>query len=279
MAPSISVMSQTLQAITTTKIEELQKQRQLYETRKNDILSNAKLEGNDLRTRITTLHDGVKELELVDVSKLDAIRRWVDQSKYDPSIPEATLAKYEEDLRSTLDVHSRKLNLAALYSRLLIEWIESPKTGDEEAPSAEMDDGFDLVQNIQKERLDQLREKFEKVVFEPLVIDEGKINSYLSSLFEGVDGAKDIELLREGIRENAKALWEEKQPFDRDGLKKCIESLLKNDLLNQEKQATLREFLRDETVLDEIRDVLNMRYANLRNWSWNVGPKGMPVLP
>ena len=279
MAPSTSVLSQTLQAITTTKIEELEKQRQLYENRKSDILLRANPEKVDLRARVSILHDGVKELELLDVSKLDAIRRWVDQSKYDPSISETTLAKYEEELRSSLDVHTRKLNLSALYSRLLIEWIESPKTGDEEPPSDEMDEGFDMVQNIQKERLDQLREKFEKVVFEPLITDEKEINSYLSSLFEGVDGTKDIEQLREGIRENAKNLWEEKQPFDRNGLKRCIKSLLKNDLLNQEKQATLREFLRDDTVLDEIRDVLNMRYANLRNWSWNVGSKGMPVLP
>jgi hypothetical protein len=281
MPPSTSILSQTLQSITATKIEELEKQRVSYQEEKALILDAANPDKNNLRSRIACLHDGVKRLGLADAIELDAIHRWLGQSKYDPSVPEAALNKFETRLRSILDVHSRKLSLADLYSRLLIEWIESPKTGDDEAPP-ELDDlpeDFDVVQNIQKERLQQLRERFEKVIFEPLETDAEEIKAYLESLFDGDERAPALDKIRKRVRSKGKELLETKQPFDRDGLKSCIQSLLKNDLLNEEKATSLKEFLRDDTVLDEIRDVLNMRYASLHRWSWTTGSAGMPVLP
>ncbi|KAL1954326.1 hypothetical protein VTO42DRAFT_1400 [Malbranchea cinnamomea] len=185
------------------------------------------------------------------MSDLDAIRRWLDQSKYDPSVSDFALAKFENNLRSILDVHTRRLNLAALYSRLLIEWLGSLKSGDEQAPLEDPDEDFEVVQSIQKKRLEQLRERSGKIVFGPLFTDQEEINRYLSSLFEGVDGAKAITKLRQGSQKAGTNLLQQKQPFDREELKHCVRSLLKNDLLNQEKQASLRDFLRDDTVLDD----------------------------
>ena len=50
-------------------------------------------------------------------------------------------------------------------------------------------------------------------------------------------------------------------------------------MLNDEKKASLAEFLKDDAVLAEIRDVLNMRFRDLKEWEWNLGEEGMPVLP
>ncbi|KAI1918169.1 hypothetical protein LOZ12_002623 [Ophidiomyces ophidiicola] len=280
MAASPSVLSQTLQAITTTKIDELEKQRQTYEKTKAKILVSACDSHGSIQERISRLHDGVKELELLPPGQLENISRWVEQSRYDPTVPESMLIDFETELRSRLDRQTRKLDLADLYSRLLIEWINTSSPAEHGSELGEaIDDDFDVVENIQKERLQQLRERFEKVVFEPLVTDEKKITQYLESLFDGDDGEKVLSNMRSAIKDHGEMLFSEKRPVGRTELKSCIQSLLKNDLLNDQKLASLGEFLHDDTVLDEIANVLNMRYTNLSNWSWNLGGKGMPVLP
>lgn len=279
MAASPSVLSQTLQSITITKIEELETQRQTYEETKRKILDSVRERG-DIYERISRLHAGVKELQLLPESELENIIRWLDQSRYDPTVPESMLQGFEAELRSRLDRQTRKLDLADLYSRLLIEWINTPGSNEQDVETLDAsEEDFDVVQNIQKERLQQLREKFEKVVFEPLTTDEQEITRYLESLFSGDDGERALKNLRAGISDYGEMLFAEKRPVDRKNLKRCIQSMLKNDLLNDEKLTSLGEFLNDDTVLDEIANVLNMRYANLNNWSWNLGKKGMPVLP
>ena len=51
-------------------------------------------------------------------------------------------------------------------------------------------------------------------------------------------------------------------------LQQCIRALLSNDLLNDAAKSTLSEFTTNEVVLDEISDVLNLRFADMDNWSW-----------
>jgi hypothetical protein len=48
----------------------------------------------------------------------------------------------------------------------------------------------------------------------------------------------------------------------------CIGSQLKNDLLGDEQKSIQEEFLANNVVLVDVADVLNMRFADLRNWSW-----------
>ncbi|KAK2873446.1 hypothetical protein FQN49_002369 [Arthroderma sp. PD_2] len=283
MAPSMSVLSQTLQSITKTKIEELITQRKFYEDAKGKLLDAARPEDHDVRTRVARLHDGVEKLELWNWTARNNIRRWLAQSRYDSTVTESMLLKFEDQLRSKLDQQSRKLDLAYLYSQLLIEWTDA-STEKIALESLKIDkslseEGFDVVHNIQNERLQQLRESFESVVFEPLETSEEKITEYLSSLFTGDLGKKRLETLRSRISANGRALLDEKKPIQLGELKLCIKSLLRNDLLQEDTAATLRNFLRDDAVLEEIRDVLNMRYANLDKWSCNLGSQGVPVRP
>jgi hypothetical protein len=282
MTSSSSILSQTLQSITITKIQELEKQRQSYEQRKNHVLSSADDEAKDLRKKVSHLHAGVKDLDVWSYDELKNISRWLHQSNYDPSVPDEMLMKFEKELRSRLDIKSRKLELADLYSRLLTEWIDSPNLEDTESSMLEntsLDDPFEVVQTAQKERLQQLREKFERVVFEPLETSEAEIDNYLRSLFKGDAGERAFKRLQESVKHAGESMLAEKQPFDQQSLRWCIKALLRNELLNDEKKASLRDFLQDEAVLNEIRDVLNMRYAELQNWSWNLGAEGMPVVP
>lgn len=289
---SASVLSQTLQSITIIKIEELEKQRQIHNQRKTQILKSADEKSEDTRRRVSELLTGVRKLNLGSCTELNNIECWLRQSEYDPSVPEERLQQLEGKLRSTLDVESRKFDLADLYSRLLVEWIDSAKSSSTQETSmgydgfrdgAHLEESYEVVEDIQKERLHQLREKFENVVFEPVETDEIEIEKYLYSLFVGdtnsKKGQKALDELRRSIKDQGIFLLSGVRLFNRQTLQWCIKSLLKSDLLTEEKRASLLDFLKDEAVLNEIEDVLNMRAAELRNWTWNLGDQGMPVAP
>jgi hypothetical protein len=120
MASPTSVLSKTLQSITLTKIKELESRRNSYEARKRDFLDKANAAA-DQRDRLAYLLDAFKELYpgAAKDRSLANIERWLVQSRYDASIPVSKLASFDEQLRSKLDIQSRKLDMAHLYSRLL----------------------------------------------------------------------------------------------------------------------------------------------------------------
>ncbi|KAL9108514.1 MAG: hypothetical protein Q9227_006729 [Pyrenula ochraceoflavens] len=281
-----SILSQTLQSVTVTKIEELAKQREYFEQCKADVLRDVD-ETGDPREKVAKLLNSFKDVDCFKrrdpdaAGKLRNIERWQQQSQYDSTVPLQAVQKFENTLRSILDIESRRFEFADLYARLLTEWIGSPGNGEPEPAFSPEDssDSFEMVESIQKERLEQLREKFEKVVFEPLETNENDIEKYLSGLFQGDAGEKALKQLRGTVSWTGESMLEGGKLFDEQSLKWCVKALLKNELLNDDKKATLREFLKDEAVMNEIRDVLNMRFANLKNWSWGLGDKGMPVVP
>jgi hypothetical protein len=283
MSSPSSVLSQTLQSITTTKIRELRKQRDVFEARKAKVLKDyarakdnqsgirvllAGLEGSDVST--TGISEGLNDNHSQD-PELKNIHRFLDQSRYDPSISSSMLHDFATGLRLRLDQQSRKFDYADLYSRLLLEWLhpsgnpiaDSPTTDE----SGSLDGAFQLVE---KDRLQQLRDKFEAVVFEPIVTDEDEIDNYMNSLFpeDDDDASRALRELRETIKSFSNGFCGKKTPFDLTVLRWCIGSLLRNDLLRDEQKSILEEFLTNEVALTEIADVLNMRFKDLRNWSW-----------
>lgn len=286
MASSQSVMSETLQSITDTKIGELEKRRNAYASRKDKILQSLENKDVSVRDRVSILINevakspGLKETSFND--ELHNIARWLEQSTFDPFVPESKLLVYEKLLRSSLDRGSRLLDLAHLYSHLLTEWIQTPASEGSEADmldKSDSDESFEVVEDTQKARLQQLRDKFTQVVFEPLETDEVEIDNYLSQLFQGRHGERALERIRRDVLSQGKFMRQESFRIDDQSLKWCIKALLKNQLLSDEKKASLSDFLKDDAVLSEITDVLNMRYRDLDTWDWNLGEDGMPVCP
>ncbi|GAW15045.1 hypothetical protein ANO14919_044530 [Xylariales sp. No.14919] len=278
MAQPSSVLSQTMQSISLAKIHEIEKQRVRYESRKNEVLSAAALHPDNIRERITQLLSGVKKLcdrQLTADPQVLNIDLWLQQSSYDASIPSQMLQSYETLLRSKLEVQSRKLGMAHLWSRLVTEWMNSSTPMGAVPDSSPKTDDVDR----QEKRLKELCDRFEEVVFTPLERDESRIEQYMRGLFSGDEAGRALESLRSWIRVNESILLKTREPFDRETLRWCVNGLLVEDLLSDEKQAILREFLENPVVLDEIADVLNMRFADFDNWSWEAGEQGIPVLP
>ena len=114
--------------------------------------------------------------------------------------------------------------MADLYSRLLTEWMSPPvaKTKSEDSDSEE---SFEVVER-QKERLQELCDKFESVVFEPLETDEVEIDNYMQGLFSDDESTKALESLRNQLKQDGDALLANKSPFDEYTLTWCIKGLL-----------------------------------------------------
>ncbi|CZR69054.1 uncharacterized protein PAC_18955 [Phialocephala subalpina] len=279
MSSSTAALSRTLKTITLTKINELEKQRKAYAHSKNAILKVAD-EAPHQRERVLRLLEGVEGLNQISSSPsadLSNIRRWLFQSHYDSSVPENMLNDFEAQLRAQLNIRTRRLDLGRLYSRLLTEWLDSSNAIEEEPVIEEtecLDESFEV---IEKDRLKQLTEKFESVVFTPLETDPVEIHEYLDSLFQGDIGDKTLTRLREATHNKGVHILRHKTVFDESTIKWCLEGLLANDLLRDDKKAILQEFLQDEVARKEICDVLNMKFVDLDNWTWDVGPDGLPV--
>jgi hypothetical protein len=276
MAPPASVLSQTLQSITLTKIRELENQRDKYEASKNEVLTAAARYPDNRRKRIAKLLRGVNVLypEALEDNQVRNVQHWLDQSAYDASVPDHMLQSYEDLLRSKLEVQSRRLGLAHLYARLVTEWMTPPS----DEPGSSEEDSFEVLDR-QKERLQELCDKFEAVVFEPLETDELEIDLYISEFFKGDKGTKSLKDLRKAIGTSGETMLGAKTPFNEDMLIKCIKGLLIEDLLSDEKQVILTDFLENKVVLGEIADVLNMRFLDIERWDWQAGENGSKYTP
>jgi hypothetical protein len=281
MAPPTSGLSKTLQTLTLTKIHEIGKQRAKYEAKKQAVLDKAN-GTTDQRQLVSHLLSGVKES--IPSSRTDSeltnLRRLLDQSRFDGSIPLEMLGSFEKQLRTKLENQSCKLGLADLYSHLMTEWMNPPAQASQASTVAEdkeSDDSFEVLER-QKARLQQLCDKFESVVFEPLETDEVEIDNYIRDLFSGEEGDKALEFLRKTVKLQGDHMLANTTPFDKDSLTWCVRGLLAEDLLSEEKQNVLRDFLGNDLVLGEIADVLNMRFGDLQSWTWDADG-GIPVMP
>ncbi len=127
MATPKSVLSKTLQSITLSKIRELESRHKSYEARKSEYVAKADAAADE-RDRLACLIQAVRELypPAAKDTGLDNLQRWLDQSRYDASIPISKLASFNSQLRAQLDIQSRKLDMAHLYSRLLTGMLLFP---------------------------------------------------------------------------------------------------------------------------------------------------------
>ncbi|OOQ82230.1 hypothetical protein PEBR_39790 [Penicillium brasilianum] len=273
-------LSRTLQSLTRSKIHELEKHRSTYETRKAETLATA-AKCPTLRDRVAQLLVGTKKLSpgAESDNEITNIEHWVDQARFDSTIPPDKLEGFETHLRDRLDAYSRKLNLADLYSRLLTEWMDPPSKNDDVTDHPGEDEDFEIVDERQKERLKQLCDQFEDMVFNPCETNPAEITSFLQGLFLGENGVKSLESLRSKVSVESQAIWDQMDPFTVDSLSRCIRGIRTEEIISEQKQQTLKHFLDNKVVLNEIADVLNMRYADLGSWDWHADGEGVPVLP
>ena len=69
------------------------------------------------------------------------------------------------------------------------------------------------------------------------------------------------------------------KPFNNRVLTWCLRGLLANELLSDEKEVTLQKMQKDEVALTDICDVLNMKWADIKNWNWEAQEDGIAIEP
>ncbi|PYH99652.1 hypothetical protein BO71DRAFT_394130 [Aspergillus ellipticus CBS 707.79] len=299
---SSGALPQTLGSITTTKINELSKQRALFEKRRTEVV-NAAENAPNLRSKAQILLEGVTKLkgfpnDALDREDLDAdqavdeesaiedrterarhanIRRFLLQSQYDPSVSDHSLKGWISHLEEELQYLQLRHKHANFYSTLVTEWLGDLEGGA--APSTTTDDegqqsiGFEKVGRAE---MHEQRATWESLVFSKADVDAGAVRAYLENLFEtSTPSQQALKELREKIRAFGVDFASKRTWLDVDDLKWVSDSLLKSDVLTKEKTAILKEFMRNPAVAQEVVDVLNMRLASLDNWGWPAG--GIPV--
>jgi hypothetical protein len=296
-----SAFSDTLQSITTTKLSELSKKRATFEARHTEAISSLQAQSDPL-ARLTILLASVKHCFNIDTKTnatarrnrpnseerqpeedLVRLERFLEQAKFDPSLTDRMLHKWEETLIHHLDVQLRRYEYATLYGQLVTEWLSPDKRQNAistaTAPSADVEigDGFEELPG--KKRL-EAREQFESAVFAAADVDESAIKQYLEDLFsnEETSGDQNTHKALTALRESAQAFETQLAApgqFNRSIVERSIKGLLTGNQFTGEKLIVLKNLQNNGIILSEIADVLNMRMSTLSAWSW--GSSGVPI--
>lgn len=287
-----SVFSATLQVLTTAKLAELSKKRNLYESQLSLVISKTTAEVNNHK-RLALLVEGVKKCfavrtatrkrgdrrggpgRIVSGSTKDSnleilltnTERFLDQARYDPSISADLVESWEKSLLKKLDIQSLKYQYATLYGQLVTEWLGVEKSATA-GNDMETFEGFEKINRAEK---DEARANWEKTVFEAHDTDPMGISEYLSKLFGEHSSNKQSLKALQALRRSVKAFetsMSSPDQFDDHVLRWTINGLLASGLLSDEKRAVLKDFLASSVILTEVADVLNMRILSISTWAW-----------
>lgn len=262
---SSEILSQTLLSITNTKLAQLDKQKDAFHSRKRLLIDSADAR-TDSNKRARELVEGFKDLPSMTSSTLNPmmsvenLNRFIQQAEHDPAVTDAFIQEYESLVRNELQVQSNRYAFASLYGKLVNEWI-SAGSGQEQDPTA-------ASVSVGRDEARVQRATWEEYVFAPKDTDKDAIKAYLSTVFEAEEDVKDQ---LSGLRKELKRFqdhWSDSPHFNVDSLTTTIKGMLRSDILTDVKRATLKDFVGNDTVLSEIADVLNMRMATRKTWSW-----------
>ncbi|KAF8890697.1 hypothetical protein BD779DRAFT_243141 [Infundibulicybe gibba] len=126
--------NQTLQFITTIKLQELEKQRQAYQSQAK-VLSESAALGDDSIARLELLHKAISAWAGPGAIKNDAaigsklilknLSHWLDQAKDDPTFAPGRLNKWVDTLETFIRHSSLRFDCAKLFGTLFNEWLSS----------------------------------------------------------------------------------------------------------------------------------------------------------
>ncbi|KAL2420071.1 hypothetical protein ABEF95_000363 [Exophiala dermatitidis] len=291
MAPSS--LSETLLSITASKLKELKKQREQYETQKQELLLAAKSCTSELERTLVLLQgacrmDGIRlpdddlpEADMRLSSELARTRRnqqlLLGQASKDPALSSDLVLVTQHTLLEDLEMRSIRHAHADLFSQLVTEWLsassnfnlESDAQGRIEESSPEI---------IGRKEMHEQRQQWESLVFSKSETDKAEIQHYLSRLFRSekrvTNAFNDIENATRAFSRN---LWQWRGLFDPASVETAIRGVLQTDLLPEDKAAILTSIRDNRELLQEVADILNIKYASLESWQWTTIDGSIPV--
>jgi hypothetical protein len=300
-SPSLS----TLQHVTERKLKKLDNQREKFEADRKSIIDKVST-APDHRGRVEVLLDGFERYGITpkqaDLS-IANLKHFIHQAKHDPSVSATLLQDWQSKLEHELDVMGAKYEYAALFGKLVTEWIKHPSPATPakvsghvgSGPDMKMDESFDA---IGRKEMHEQREQWESYAFVERKVDQGKIEDYLNDIFGDKLQIKKINKSPlQVLRESMKGVMDFKSDLDSpkkeepsqtqfnpvssllsgdnrftiDSLKSCIRGVKTSDIFAGEKREALADLENQPAVLKELVDVLNMDLDGLDQWGWD-GP-------
>jgi hypothetical protein len=275
-----TTFSQTLQFITSVKLQELEKQRLAYEAHAK-VLEEANATGDDLIKKVEILLKAARAW--VGSGALDStstlggklnlrnLDLWLPQAKQDPSFSRDILRDWADTLETHIKHSSMRFDGASLFGNLFNEWLASgdSSTTITNGPSAA--DGSTSISSdefvdVGRKELHEQKDRLMSIIFDEKPIDTDALKSYLSDLFSGEEAAKELKSMREDLTSFGNRL--KRTTITTDDVVNAIHGLLASGLMDEGKRATLAEFLNNHMVVKEVTSVLNMRMASLDTWLW-----------
>ena len=285
-----SLLGQSLQFITKIKLQEVEKQRALFQEHAKAVEeASAFAEKGDILKKVEVLAKAVKSWAgsgALDASKtvggslnLHDLDFWLIQARKDPSFSNEVAERWASILEEHIQHLATRLDAAKLFGKLFNEWLAS---GDSIAVSGELDvdsvldDGKPKdagFEEVGRKEMHEQKEKLQSIIFEEPDVDIKQLKKYLKELFEPEEAAKALLTLRLDLKIFGCNL--RRQTVSSDDVRNAIQGLLSSNMTDEQKLSTLKAFQENQAVLDEVASVLTMRMASLDTWQWPA--EGMEV--
>ncbi|EJC99768.1 uncharacterized protein FOMMEDRAFT_127959 [Fomitiporia mediterranea MF3/22] len=270
---SNDAFSETLQFITTVKLNELNKRNDKFVEHASQVTKDASEHaGIDPVTRLELLVKGLDawpNTQHNNFSCTDTLR-YLEQARRDPGFPPSVIEEWIRQAEAQFGFESTRFEFARLFGVLLNEWLHSKSSSSQDPSKGTGDDSKhdqdSSGEHPERKETNEQKEKLEALIFETKEIDVAALEEYLNGLFTTKTAKEQLESIRSRIKSFGQSLAERKITIEE--LKKVISSVLQADVLSDKKQVTLKEFLRNQIVMEELADVLNMQLSTLKSWSW-----------
>lgn len=282
-AASGSSFGQTLQFITDIKLQELEKQRKLYQAHARIVDEARALGANgDVLKQVALLAKAVKawtgsgaltsERTVGGRLNLYDLEFWLQQARTDPSFSREIAARWAETLEEHIRHTTTRFDAATLFGKLFNEWLASGdsvalayQAGPVEVGAEDTAASPDYIEVGRKEMHEQ-KEKLLSIIFEEPSVDIAQLTQYLEGLFESEEAARMLEQLRKDLKSFGTML--QIKPITVFDVNNAIKGLLTSGLMGEDKRSTLKTFQENATALQEVASVLTMRMASLDSWQW-----------
>ncbi|KAL5533901.1 hypothetical protein ACEPAG_361 [Sanghuangporus baumii] len=272
---SAEAFSETLRFITTVKLSELDKKNTKFREHVSHVSEKADQHTDiDAIAHLEVLADGLREwpgARTADFNLRD-IERYLEQARKDPSFPSSVLDDWNRQAQAQFDNEGTRFDFARLFGMLVNDWLrsKSPKSQEpitaSDIHSQHRSPSRETFEKVSRKETIEQKEKLESIIFEEKKIDASALESYLDGLFVDKEAKDELEKMRLRIGSFAAGL--KRREITMEELKQVIQSVLRTDVLSEEKQATLKEFLLNPTITRELASVLNMQLSTIKSWAW-----------
>jgi DNA-binding ferritin-like protein (Dps family) len=260
-------LNQILYEMTSEKIMELQRQKDVLGRYYSDVLKAADA-SKDLVKEIEVLYQGIKEAPVrhKTILKMESARLFIENVAKDSSTSEQLLRHWISSFRKEIQYSTCKCIYSYVYGKRLHDELSDAET-------TFLDSDLYVASKRKKElptESKNLIKELEERAFKTGHIDSKAFKDFLNKTFEveneDVNHVKLLAKTRKDTESFCKGILEENITVPQ--LNDCVEGLIASDLLNPEKQAVLRQLKQNELYLQDLAALLSSQLKEVKHWNW-----------